>query len=73
MMKTIGLTLAAATLLCSLPSYLRAQEPWSLKDCTDYALEHNLSRKLGAITVEQRETELSTSKGRRLPAVSASA
>lgn len=73
MMKAIGLTLAAATLLCSLPVTLRSQEPWSLKDCTDYALEHNLSVKSGAITVEQRETELNTSKGRRLPAVSASA
>jgi len=47
--------------------------PWSLKECIDYAVEHNISVKQSSITVEQRETELITAKGKRLPGVSASA
>ena len=46
--------------------------PWSLADCIAYALEHNLTVRQDSLTVLQRETELSTARGRRLPGVSAS-
>ena len=49
------------------------QGPWSLSQCIDYALEHNLSVQQSALAVEQREVDLSTAKGRRLPGLSASA
>ena len=49
------------------------QGPWSLKDCIDYALEHNLTVQQNSLTVEQREVDLSTAKSRRLPSLGASA
>ena len=69
-MKKLAIFLAA--LACGLTA--RAQQaPWSLQDCINYALEHNLSVQQSALSVEQREVELSTAQGRRLPQVSASA
>ena len=49
------------------------QGPWSLSDCIQYALDHNLTVQRSELTVEQREVELNTAKGRRLPGLSASA
>ena len=61
-----------AVLACGLSA--RAQQgPWSLTDCINYALEHNLTVQQSALTVEQREVELNTAQSRRLPAFSASA
>ena len=69
-MKKIVILIAA--LACGLTA--RAQQaPWSLQDCINYALEHSLTVQQSALTVEQREVELSTAQGRRLPQVSASA
>ena len=66
------MTILVTVLLCSLSA--RAQQgPWSLSDCINYALEHNLSVQQGELTVEQREVELNTAQNRRLPTVSASA
>ena len=66
------MTILVAVLLCSLSA--RAQQgPWSLQDCINYALEHNLSVQQGELNVEQREVELNTAQNRRLPTVSASA
>lgn len=45
--------------------------PWSLKDCIQYALDHNISVQQSEINVEQRDIELNTAQGRRLPGVSA--
>lgn len=47
--------------------------PWSLKECINYAVEHNITVRQSDITVEQKETDLNTAKGKRLPGVSASA
>ena len=64
-------TLIAALLLCGAAH--AQQAPWSLTDCINYALEHNLTVQQSALTVEQRELELNTARNRRLPAVNASA
>ena len=62
----------AVALACGLSA--RAQQgPWSLTDCINYALEHNLTVQQSALTVEQREVELNTAQSRRLPSFSASA
>lgn len=45
--------------------------PWSLEDCIQYALDHNISVQQSEINVEQRDIELNTAQGRRLPGVSA--
>ena len=71
-MRRISLLIAAAVLLGSIPA--RAQQgPWSLLDCINYALEHNLTVQQSALTVEQREVDLNTAEGRRLPTFNASA
>lgn len=63
--------MAAASLIAA-AAY--AQEgPWSLTDCINHALEHNISVRQSRISVEQREVDLNTAQGRRLPGVSASA
>ncbi|MBR4826505.1 MAG: TolC family protein [Bacteroidales bacterium] len=62
---------AAAVLACICAN--GQQGPWSLKDCVDYALEHNLTVKQSSLTVEQREVDLNTAQSRRLPGVNASA
>ena len=52
----------------------RAQQgAWSLTDCIDYALEHNLTVRQSELTVELREVDLNTAQGRRLPGFRASA
>ena len=66
------LIILAVALACGLGA--RAQQgPWSLTDCINYALEHNLTVQQSALTVEQREVELNTAQSRRLPSFSASA
>ena len=47
--------------------------PWTLKQCIDHALEHNITIQQNELNATQREIELSTAEGRRLPGVAASA
>ena len=49
-----------------------AQKAWSLRECCDYAIEHNISIKQQENQCRQQEIQLSTSKNSRLPDVSAS-
>lgn len=65
--------LIVSACLCAGVAAQAQQGPWSLSQCIDYALEHNLSVRQSALAVEQREVDLSTAKGRRLPGLSASA
>lgn len=52
---------------------LAAGTPWSLTDCINYALDHNITVKQSEITVEQKEIALNTAKNRFAPGVSAGA
>lgn len=45
---------------------------WSLRECCDYAVEHNIGIKQKANTRRQRDIQLNTDKNSRLPDVSAS-
>lgn len=47
--------------------------PWSLDDCINYALDHNITVQQSRILVEEREIALNTAKNRFLPGVSAGA
>lgn len=48
-------------------------QPWSLKACTDYALEHNISIKQRDLNRQQQEVEVNTARNSRLPDLNASA
>ena len=59
-------------MLSILPLAAGAQE-WTLQQCIDYALEHNITVRQGSISVQQGEIDLNTAQMSRLPAVSGSA
>ena len=70
-MKRIFLALALLA-----PALAGAQDlshPWTLQECLDWALEHNLTVKQSELNVAQREIQLNTSKNAYLPSVSGSA
>lgn len=46
---------------------------WTLSQCIEYALEHNLSIRQSGLSVEQQEIALNTAEGNRLPGLSGSA
>jgi len=69
-MKRLAFSLAV--LLAAVPTFAQ-KGPWSLSDCIDYALEHNISLQQSALAVEQKEVDLNTARMSRLPALSASA
>ena len=50
-----------------------AQKRWTLHECTQYAIEHNIEIKQQALNVENSEIELHTARNRRLPDLSAGA
>ena len=52
---------------------LTAQQPWTLKQCCDYAVEHNIAIKQQENQRQQRELQLSTARNQRLPDLSGSA
>ncbi|MFI3322884.1 MAG: TolC family protein [Rikenellaceae bacterium] len=49
-----------------------AQKKWTLSECIDYALEHNISLEQLELSTSQSEIELNTAKNSRLPSLSAS-
>lgn len=58
---------------CSIISFAQSPHAWSLRECIDYALEHNITVKQQDVTRQQREIEVSTAKNSRLPDLNASA
>jgi len=62
----------AIAIVLLFPSMLMGQT-WSLKECIDYAIEHNLSIKQSEISTAQKEVELNTAENSRLPGFAASA
>ena len=59
--------------LFALPTMLFAQtRQWTLKDCIDYAMQHNISLQKQRVAVKSAEEEVLHSKAGLLPSVSAS-
>ena len=52
---------------------VHAQQTWTLRQCIDYAIEHNLTIKQQEATAEQSKIELNTAKNSRLPNLNGSA
>ena len=69
LMKVIGLSFIIFHFSFSPVS---AQKQWSLRECCDYAVEHNISIKQQQNRCRQQELQLSTAKNSRLPDLSGS-
>lgn len=52
---------------------VQAQDRWSLRQCIDYAIEHNIDIRQTANAAEQSNVEVNTAKWARLPNLNASA
>ena len=61
----LGAALFTLSSFCTLSA--SAQKQWSLRDCCDYAIEHNISIKQQQNQCRQNELQLSTAKNSRLP------
>ena len=70
-MKTVVFCLVCAATLSQ--SSQAQTKRWSLRECCDYAVEHNISIKQQQNQCRQQEVQLSTAKNSRLPDLSASA
>ena len=70
-MKKRSVCCAFAAALISLPA--AAQSQWSLRQCTEYAVEHNLNIKQRVNLREKNVLQLSTARNSRLPDLNASA
>jgi len=64
-------TMLAAVLIGSVAA--SAQQPWSLRQCIDYAVEHNIQIKQQVINNYKQQLNVSTAKNSRLPDLNASA
>ena len=62
---------AVLAVLITLPASAQPKQ-WSLRECCDYAVAHNIGIKQQENQCRQREIELSTSRSSRLPDLSAS-
>ncbi len=51
----------------------QAQEGWTLRECIDYAIEHNINIRKAANAAEQSAVDVNTAKWARLPNLSGSA
>lgn len=66
-----GLIICSLAILCAANG--QAQEGWTLRQCIDYAIEHNINVLQTANAAEQSEVETNTSKWARLPNLNGSA
>ena len=72
-MNTLINRLMCSALLLPFTVFASAQQPWTLRQCIDYALEHNIQVKQQDVSRMQRELDVNTAKNSRLPDLSASA
>ena len=70
-MKKTLVCCGLAAALITLPASAQSKQ-WSLRECCDYAVAHNVGIKQQENQCRQREIELSTSRNSRLPDLSAS-
>lgn len=69
MKRNITTIALAGMVLCT----IHAQEPWTLRQCIDHAIDHNISIRQTGIATQQSKVELNTAKYARLPNLNGSA
>lgn len=72
-MNTLINRLMCSAVLLPFTVFASAQQSWTLRQCIDYALEHNIQVKQQDVSRMQRELDVNTAKNSRLPDLSASA
>ena len=50
--------------------FAHAEKQWTLKDCIDYALEHNISVKAGRLSVMSAGEDVKEARARLFPSLS---
>ena len=65
-------SLLPLVVLTALPVHAQTKV-WTVTDCIDYALEHNITLKQTDLSVQQREVELNSARAAALPGASAGA
>lgn len=65
-------TITVIVTVTAITSPLQAQSAWTLRQCAEYAVEHNLQIKQQDNQRRQQELQLSTARNARLPEVSGS-
>lgn len=71
--KTIAFVLLSGASICSLQAQNSSTQVWTLRQCIDYAIEHNINIRQTANEAEQEKISVSTTKWARLPSVNGSA
>lgn len=67
MKKNIAIIILAGAVFCSVQAQTTSQQAWTLRQCIDYAIEHNINIRQSINAAEQSEVDLNTSKWARLP------
>jgi outer membrane protein len=70
-LKTMKNICTALFLIATLSSF--AQKKWTLKECVDHALKHNISVKQSMLDVDLAEQDVINARGNFMPSLSASA
>ena len=71
--KTISALLLAGIGITSIQAQNNSPQAWTLRQCIDYAIEHNIEIRQSANSVEANKVSVNTSKWTRLPNLSGSA
>ena len=71
-MSIIIIVLGLLAVMFAMPIHAQTQ-PWSLEQCCNYAVEHNITIKQQENQCRQQELQLSNAKNQRLPDLSGSA
>ena len=68
--KTISALLLAGIGITSIQAQNNSPQAWTLRQCIDYAIEHNIEIRQSANSVEANKVSVNTSKWTRLPNLS---
>ena len=69
-MRKSGITTICTLLLSMNAMFAHAEKQWTLKDCIDYALEHNISVKAGRLSVMSAGEDVKEARARLFPSLS---
>lgn len=73
MKKNIVIIILAGAGFCSLQAQTSSQQAWTLRQCIDYAIEHNINIRQTANIAEQSAVDVNSAKWARLPNLNGSA